>query len=130
MNPLPDVNRHFLPIKIKVMTEESYQQCRKVMQKINYLRGLITTAKGEVAKWSNIESSFREKLQESRADGAKKMLEKATTKLNERREKFAAMKFPESDITIEVNRCKECGVKIATGNNYCGECMCEDDSDY
>jgi uncharacterized OB-fold protein len=43
----------------------------------------------------------------------------------ERREKF-----DESDITIEVNRCKECGVEIAPGNNYCGECMCEDDSDY
>ena len=100
------------------------------MQKINHLRGLITASKGEVAKWSNIESSFREKLQESRADGAKKMLEKALVKLKERRDKFSAMKFPDNDIVVEVNRCKECGTKIAVGNNYCGECMCEDDCEY
>jgi len=106
------------------MTEQSYQECRKVMQKINHLRGLITNAKGEVAKWSNIESSFREKLQESRANGAKKMLDKALIKLNERRHQFAAMKFPDSDITNTPTRCKDCGAKTTTQNVYCGGEIC------
>lgn len=109
------------------MTEESFQEGRKIMQKANWIRGIITTKKGEVAKWTNIEDSFRKNLQPERADGAKKMLDRAIIKLKEAREKFAVMKFPESDIVVEVTRCKECGTKIAVGNNYCGECMCEDD---
>lgn len=111
------------------MTEESYQQCRKVMQKINHLRGLITNAKGEVAKWSNIESSFREKMQESRADGAKKMLDKAMVKLSELKEKFTAMKFPDSELSavkLGTVQCEGCGASIRKGNTYCGECLCED----
>lgn len=28
------------------------------------------------------------------------------------------------------NTCKECGCRIAPGNSYCGECLCEDDMDY
>jgi hypothetical protein len=29
-----------------------------------------------------------------------------------------------------VHRCSGCGARIAKGNDYCGECLCEDDSDY
>lgn len=63
------------------MTEESYQQGRKVMQSANYRRGLITKAKGNVAKWTKIEMSFRSNLQPTRADGAKKMLDRALEEL-------------------------------------------------
>ena len=28
---------------------------------------------------------------------------------------------------FEPNRCKGCGFPIAMGNDYCGECICEDD---
>lgn len=28
------------------------------------------------------------------------------------------------------NRCQGCGAVIAQDNDYCGECLCEDDSDY
>lgn len=105
------------------MTEESYQECRKVMQKINCLRGLITNAIGEVRKWSNIESSFREKGEETRANGAKKMLDKALEKLDERKKKFSAMNFPDSNITKVATRCKECGTKTTSGI-YCGGDMC------
>lgn len=28
-----------------------------------------------------------------------------------------------------INRCLDCGCAIAEGNNYCGECLCEDDSE-
>lgn len=112
------------------MTEESFQQARKVMASANYVRGKITVAKGNVAKWTNIESSYREKLQHDRADGAKKMLQNAMKKLQEQRGKFAAMKFPDNDIVKEVSRCVECGAKIGEGNKYCGECLCEDDSNF
>lgn len=109
------------------MTEESYQECRKLMQKINHLRGLITAAKGEVAKWSNIESSFREKMQHSRADGAKKILDTALLKLKERRDKFTAMKFPDSNINNKICRCKDCGVVVKQGDDYCGLGYCIND---
>lgn len=112
------------------MTEEAFQAARKIMQKANYYRGLITVAKGNVAKWTKIEATYRSDFRETRADGAKKMLDIAMGKLKKRREEFAALKFPESDMVTPVNRCKDCGCKIAEGNEYCGECMCEDDSGY
>lgn len=112
------------------MTEESFQQARKVMQSANCLRGYITKAKGEVAKWTKIEDVHRQELRQSQADGAKKCLDKAIKRLQELRAKFAAMTFPDPNLTIEVNRCTECGCKIAAGNTLCGECACEDDSDY
>ncbi len=92
---------------------------------------MISKAKGEVAKWTKIEMSFREQLKENQANGAKKMLEKAMTKLEERRVKFAAIKFPDSEIEPirqGVVQCEGCGALIAKGNTYCGECLCEDDS--
>jgi len=80
------------------MTEDQYQAARKVLQTANYLRGEITTAKGEVAKWTKIEDSFRQNLQPTRADGAKKMLEKAMKRLADARKRFSDMKLPGEDV--------------------------------
>jgi cell fate (sporulation/competence/biofilm development) regulator YmcA (YheA/YmcA/DUF963 family) len=104
------------------MTEASYQEGRKFMQKVNHLRGKITEQKGQVAKWTKIESSFRENFKPTNADGAKKMLDKAMVKLTEYREKFAAMKFPDSDITEKVYRCIECGAKVPNSDVICDTC--------
>ena len=98
------------------------------MQKINYTRGQITKAKGEVAKWTHIEGDHRTNLREAQANGAAKMVEKAIKKLEEVRKKFADLQFPDSNMIEKVNRCKECGSRIAERNEYCGECMCENDS--
>lgn len=114
------------------MTEESYQQCRKVMQKINHRRGMIAKAKGNVAKWTKIEDVHRRNGSESQANGAKKCLDRAMIQLDAEREKLSAIKFPDSDIAKEVtpNRCVQCGATIAQVERYCGECLCEDDSGY
>lgn len=32
------------------------------------------------------------------------------------------------DKKSKINKCIRCGFTIAEGNNYCGECICEDDS--
>jgi uncharacterized protein YeaO (DUF488 family) len=114
------------------MTEESYQQGRKFMQSVNHLRGLITKAKGDVAKWSNIEDSYRRELKHSQADSANKCLQKALARLDELRIKFDNMKFPDSNIVVVKKasvQCEGCGAAIAVGNTYCGECLCEDDSE-
>lgn len=111
------------------MTEESYQQGRKVMQNANYWRGQITIAKGNVAKWTRIEDYYRENMQPSKADGAKKMIEKSMIKLEEYRKTFSIIKFPDNDLQTykkETAQCECCGVLIAKGNTYCGECLCED----
>src|SRR6478609_2369579 len=111
------------------MTEESFQQARKVMQSANYLRGMITTAKGSVAKWTKLESANRTNLEQAKADGCKKALDIAIGKLQKARDKFAALKFPENDIPnkrVESIQCEGCGARIAKGNTYCGECLCED----
>lgn len=111
------------------MTEQSYQEGRKLMQRANYMRGVITKAKGEVAKWTKMEMWHRENLNEGQANGAKKALEKALKKLEERRKEFAELKFPDNNIPNrrkEVVQCEGCGTLIAKGNTYCGECLCED----
>jgi hypothetical protein len=115
------------------MTEESCQQARKVMQSANYIRGKMTKAKGEVAKWTNIEDSHRREMRPGQADGAKKMLERAIGKLDKIRQQFADLKFPAENLPtpkVEKAQCEGCGATVAKGNNYCGECLCEDDSDY
>src|SRR6185295_19925773 len=114
------------------MTEESYQQGRKFMRQVNRLRGLITKAKGEIAKWSNIEDSNIKELRPGPAVGAKKCLQKAMAHLDELRIKFDNMQFPDSNIVIVKKasvQCDGCGQPIAIGNTYCGECLCEDDSE-
>jgi len=111
------------------MTEESYQQGRKVMATANNLRGLITSAKGNVAKWTHITAANISNGQQEKAGGTQKLLDKAMKLLEERRTKFAALKFPDSDIQnvkTESVQCEGCGAKIAKGNTYCGECLCED----
>lgn len=106
------------------MTEESYQQCRKVMQTINYRRGMITKSEGEVAKWTKIEASYRDSLQEGRANGAKKCLYKALIRLDEERAKFSALKFPDSDIvkSYTPNICRNCSTPIGPREDYCNDC--------
>lgn len=59
---------------------------------------MITKAKIQVAKWGNLEDGNRRNLREPQADGAKAALEKAIIKLESLKAKFAAMKFPDSDI--------------------------------
>jgi len=111
------------------MTEDSFQEGRKFMQSANYVRGLITKAKGEVAKWTKIEDCYRQDLKEGQANGAKKCLDKALIRLQEQRKRFADMKFPESNFVKiqEVSKCEHCGARVAKGNTICGECACEDD---
>lgn len=109
------------------MTETQFQKARKIIQQANHLRGMITKAEGEVAKWTRMEGSHRENLRENQANGCNKVVLKAIEKLNERRKKFADMKFPEDIPDPPIKRCAECGCKIAEGNEYCGECMCEND---
>lgn len=31
---------------------------------------------------------------------------------------------------VRKHLCQGCGCSVAAGNDYCGECLCEDDSDY
>lgn len=114
------------------MTEESYQQCRKVMRSINHMRGLITKAEANVGKWTKLEDYHRREFQQSQADGCKTKLISALNKLNQLRLKFDEMKFPDSNIVIarkKTVQCEGCGASIAEGNTYCGECLCEDDSE-
>jgi hypothetical protein len=80
------------------MTEAAFQECRKVMQKANYLRGLITEYKMSVFKWTRFESGYREKLKHDQADGARKCLDKAMKRLEQVRKQFADLKFPDPEI--------------------------------
>jgi hypothetical protein len=112
------------------MTEESYQQGRKFMRSVNHMRGLITKAKGNVAKWTKIEDAYRKDLKHNQAEGAKKCLDKAIERLDALRIKFEAMKFPESNIVIarkKTVQCEGCGAGIAEGNTYCVECRSEEE---
>ncbi len=95
------------------MTEAAFQAARKVMQRANYLRGLITSAEGNVAKWTKIESSHRENLREAQANGAKKCIEMALKKLEAQRVKFASLAFPDHNMKAEEHRCGECGRKLS-----------------
>jgi hypothetical protein len=108
------------------MTETSFQIARKVMASANYVRGQITKAEGEVAKWTRMAGSHRENLREGQAVGCEKMIVKAIEKLQERRKKFADMQFPDPNLTEIQSRCETCGAKVPAGHKYCDndECMC------
>ena len=111
------------------MTEAAYQEARKIMQSANYRRGMITKAKGEVSKWTKIEDSYRKDLREGQANGAAKKLATAMKRLDESRQHFADLKFPDNNLSapkVEKIQCEGCGASIAKGNTYCGECICED----
>lgn len=79
------------------MTENQYQAARKIMASANYIRGKITAAKGEVAKWTKIEDSHRKELREAQANGAKKKLYTAQKRLEEVRQRFSDLKLPDED---------------------------------
>src|SRR4051812_27521741 len=32
-------------------------------------------------------------------------------------------------LVTKIRRCSSCGTRIAEGNDFCGECLCEDDSE-
>ena len=108
------------------MTEESYQQGRKLMQRANYMRGMITKAKGNVAKWTKIEMAHRENLNEGQANGARNALEKALKKLEEMRKRFTELKFPEDNIQAakskEYRACQVCDTPT-TNERYCDACQ-------
>jgi hypothetical protein len=107
------------------MTEASYQAGRTFMQKVNHLRGQITVAKGEVAKWTKIEMSYRQQGKITNADGALIVLKRAMGKLQEMRIKFAAMEFPDSNIKNQpkqIASCNICGETIVAGDEYCDGC--------
>lgn len=106
------------------MTEAAYQAYRKLMQKANYLRGHITAAEGNVAKWTKIEAANRERMQPAMADGAKKNLDKAVEKLRQAKMKFAAFSFPDCnmpDAPPKPNTCSICGNLVAQGDD-CANC--------
>lgn len=77
------------------MTEKQFQEARKIMQTANCYRGYITKAKAKVARWGNLEDAARRSLQPNRAEACKKMTLDAIEKLNNLRQKFADLKFPE-----------------------------------
>lgn len=79
------------------MTEKQYQEARKVMQKANWLRGRITEAKGNVAKWTCIEDDHRRNLRTAQADGTKKLINRAIDQLAAWRKKFEDLKLPPED---------------------------------
>lgn len=87
------------------MTEKSFQEARKVMQKVNYLRGLITNCKGNVAKWSRI-------YEDKPTVKVKEVLLKAKDNLKLRQEQLLSMRFPDHNLPDVTNRCDNCGVKI------------------
>jgi hypothetical protein len=100
------------------MTEAAFQACRNVMQRANWIRGKITDAKGEVAKWTSIEATNRNNLQHTKADGAKKMLDKAMIKLDDWRKKLDELSFPDPNLQSIDTRCEECGMKLKVGKSH------------
>lgn len=106
------------------MTEAAFQAARKLMQKANYLRGMITNAEGKVAKWTAIEDSHRRNLREGQANGAKKSIEKALLNLEKWRERFRELTFPDPNLREEtvVHKCKRCGEPVSRYDEYCGQC--------
>jgi hypothetical protein len=109
------------------MTEDAFQQARKIMQQGNYLRGIITSRKGDVVKWTKIEDVHRMEGRERQADGAKKMLQKSLEKLDEARREFSILKFPDNDLIVKKNKkvpCENyCGNLIDEGEVFCKECL-------
>lgn len=79
------------------MTEQQFQAARKIMQSANFIRGLITKAEGEVARWTAIESGHRNNLREGQANGAKKLINKSIDKLAKVRQRFKDLKLPDEN---------------------------------
>lgn len=107
------------------MTEQSFQECRKVMQQANYWRGVITTCKNNIKKWTKLEDHHRRELRQGQADGCKKLIEKGMKRLEAAREKFASFTFPDNNlppVQATVILCDLCGGKCNEGETYCEEC--------
>lgn len=107
------------------MTEESFQRGRKIMQQANYIRGLITKAKGDVAKWTKIEDCYIRDLKEAQAKASNKMLQRAMAKLDKLRGDFKLLEFPESNIQSvgTKSECQICGNLTPNGVTLCDECL-------
>lgn len=111
------------------MTEEAFQAARKVMQTANGLRSQITSQKGEVVTWTKLEDFHKRAGQDNQAIGCKKKLDKVMLRLTELRQRFSELQFPDINLKnerAESAQCEGCGNRIAKGNTYCGECLCED----
>lgn len=108
------------------MTEAAFQAAKTIMQKANYIRGLITKAKGDVAKWTKIEDTYRRDNQNNRADGARKSILKFMETLNKHRKDLADLKFPDNDLVAanKQNTCSACGEPIGKLDKFCSD-ICE-----
>jgi predicted nucleic acid-binding Zn ribbon protein len=108
------------------MTEAAYQAAKAVMNKANIIRGRITKAKGNVAKWTRIEDVYRREGNTSRADGTRKIVLKAIEQLKKTQQEFINLKFPDNDLkpVIKENICKTCGEPIPKTEKYCND-LCE-----
>lgn len=105
------------------MTEASYQQARVLMRQLNYLRGLITAQKGEVAKWTAIEAHNLENGKSTNAVRAR--IEKEIQKLDKLRGQFAAIQFPPADLPNtkkDAQFCRICQTEIEKHLEYCIDC--------
>lgn len=83
------------------MTEDSFQQARKIMQQAIRYRRTIATQKAEVKKWTALEDHHRIEKSETRRESAKRLLDKALQRLKEAKEKFAALTFPDSNLSLQ-----------------------------
>lgn len=107
------------------MTDASYRQAQTLMRQLNHLRGLITQAKESVGKWTRMEMSYRENLENEKADGAKKALLAAMHKLDRLRDIYAAIQFPAHDLPNEQlgeKFCRICQTQIESTREYCVTC--------
>lgn len=83
------------------MTEDSFQQAQKIMQQAVRYRRTIATQKAEVKKWTALEDYHRIEKRETRRESAQRLLDKAIQRLKEAREKFAALTFPDSNLSLQ-----------------------------
>lgn len=110
------------------MTEESFQAGKKFMASANCLRSGIIKAKGIVAKWTKLESWYIQEKKQLQAAASRKNLENAIDRLKILRQKFAELKFPESNIESthsHLFQCQICGTSIKEGQEYCSDCNWE-----
>ena len=72
-----------------------------------------------------MELANRANLQHEKADGCKKMLDISMNKLDKAKQKFADLKFPDSNIKAErreMVQCEVCGELVSKGTTYCDKC--------
>lgn len=109
------------------MTEAQFQAARKIMQTATGLKGMIAKYKADVVKYTGL-LDYNEKQGKS-IEGVKRTLNKCIERLDYYRKKFHDLRLPDHNIknqVIESVQCEGCGARIAKGNTYCGECLCED----